>query len=181
VPRFDQESAECLVFTKKEGLLSAVAHDLKVRVGRFTVEVGEGPDQTDPKTQKISARLDARSLQVVCAMREGAEDPALLSASDRQKIERNIVEDVLHAARYPEVRFEGQAEREGDGYVVTGQLSLHGVSKPLRVKSRAEGGRQVAEVVLHQPDFGIKPYSAMLGALKVQADLRVRIAIPWGG
>lgn len=174
MPRFDQESAECLVFTRKEGLLSAVAHDLKVRVGRFTVEVGEGAPL------KISARFDAASLQVVCAMREGAEDPGLLSASDRQKIERNIVEDVLHAARFPEARFEGEAAREGDGYVVTGQLSLHGVSKALRVKSRAEGGRQVAEVVLHQPDFGIKPYSAMLGALKVQADVRVRVAVPWG-
>jgi len=36
----------------------------------------------------------------------------------------------------------------------------------------------VAEVPIHQPDFGIKPYSAMLGALKVKPDLVVRCSVP---
>jgi len=30
MPRYDQTQAECLVFTFKEGLLSKIAHDLKV-------------------------------------------------------------------------------------------------------------------------------------------------------
>ena len=34
-------------------------------------------------------------------------------------------------------------------------------------------------VRLHQPDFGITPYRAMLGALKVKADVRVTIAARW--
>ena len=41
---FDQQSATCQVFTYKEGLLSAVGHDLKINVGRFTVDVDPGKD-----------------------------------------------------------------------------------------------------------------------------------------
>jgi hypothetical protein len=33
-------------------------------------------------------------------------------------------------------------------------------------------------VALHQPDFGIRPYRAMLGALKVKAGVVVRASIP---
>ena len=36
-------------------------------------------------------------------------------------------------------------------------------------------GRQQLDVVLNQPDFGIAPYRAMLGALKIQADVTVRV------
>jgi len=35
VIRVDASSAECLVLTEEEGLLSAVAHDLKMRVTQF--------------------------------------------------------------------------------------------------------------------------------------------------
>ena len=36
----------------------------------------------------------------------------------------------------------------------------------------------VAEVSLHQPDFGIKPYSAMLGTLRVKPDVTVVVSLP---
>jgi hypothetical protein len=36
----------------------------------------------------------------------------------------------------------------------------------------------VAEVKIHQPDFGIKPYTAALGALKVKPDVLVRVSVP---
>lgn len=38
--RFDAGSADRLVFTGRAGLLSAIAHDLKLRVGRFEIKVG---------------------------------------------------------------------------------------------------------------------------------------------
>jgi hypothetical protein len=43
---------------------------------------------------------------------------------------------------------------------------------------RAEGDRWVAEMNIHQPDFGIKPYTAALGALKVKPEVMVRISVP---
>lgn len=169
--RFDASSAECLVFTYKEGLLSAVAHDLKIRVGRFTVHI-------DPVSRAIEAHFDTGSLEVLCAMADGQERPRALTAADKRKIEHTATTDVLGSARYSEVQFvSSMVMPEGAGFRVEGNLSLHGQRRPVAFVTRAEGGHQVAEVKVHQPDFGIKPYSAMLGALKVKPDITVRVAL----
>lgn len=162
-----------LVFTFKEGLLSAVAHDLKIRVTRFSIDV-------DEETGAITATFDPTSLRVVTAMKNGAEAHGALSDADRRKIEENIVADVLHAKRYPEIRFTSTSVKEDDatGYHVRGQVTLHGKTREVIFTSRTDGEGQVAEVKLHQPDFGIEPYSAMLGALKIKPDVLVRLALP---
>jgi hypothetical protein len=43
---------------------------------------------------------------------------------------------------------------------------------------RADGDRWVTDLKLHQPDFGIKPFSAALGALKVKPDVIIRVSVP---
>jgi polyisoprenoid-binding protein YceI len=175
VPHFDAATAECLVLTYKEGLLSAVAHDLEIRVSRFDLDV-------DPETLAVQARFDATSLQVVGAVHDGAVNPGTLGESDRQKIQRSIEADVLHSAEHPAILFASTSVTpEGDGYRITGTLTLHGRSHPLTVTARPRGDRLVAEARLHQPDFGIKPYSAMLGTLKVKPDVTVRCAVPREG
>jgi polyisoprenoid-binding protein YceI len=169
--RIDAASAECLVFTFKEGLLSPIAHDLKIRVSRFTLDI-------DPASRAIDARFDARSLEVVCARQDGRDRPGALSDADRRKIEATIAADVLAAARYPEVRFESTSvEPEGDGYRVQGRLTLHGVTRGISFTTQATAEQHVAEVTLNQPDFSIKPYRAMLGALRLRADVTVRVAL----
>jgi polyisoprenoid-binding protein YceI len=174
VPHFDQNSAECLVFTYKEGLLSAVAHDLQIRVGRFDVDV-------DDAARSVKARFDARSLEVVTAMKDGAPNPDALGDGDKRKIEQNIADDVLAVGKHPEIRFTSTSVTpEGDGFRVEGDLALHGRTRPLTLHARPDGDRLAAEVSLHQPDFGIKPYTAMLGTLKVKADVTVRCAVPRG-
>jgi polyisoprenoid-binding protein YceI len=168
---YDAASAECLVFTFKEGLLSAIAHDLRIRVTRFDVDV-EG-------TSAVRARFDADSLRVVSAMHDGVPNEATLSDGDKQKIEGNIRDDVLAAKKHPEIRFDAtKITPEGEGFRVEGDLALHGQTRPIAFHARPEGDRLVAEVTLHQPDFGIKPYSAMLGTLKIKPDVRVRCSIP---
>jgi len=169
---FDASSADCLVLTLKEGLLSAVAHDLKIRVTKFVIII-------DEQKRTIEARFDANSLRVVCAMRDGVESPGSLSTANMRDIERTIVRDVLASGTYPEIRFVSTGVREQRGaYVIKGTLTLHGTVRPITVRARLENQRYVAEARVYQPDFGIRPYSAMLGALKVQADVTVRIAIP---
>lgn len=78
MPRFDASRADCHIFTFKEGLLSAVAHDLKLRVGRFEVQVESEP-------WSVSARFEVASLEVVCAMKEGREDASILRAAIRTR------------------------------------------------------------------------------------------------
>ncbi len=169
---FDQDDAECLVFTYKEGLLSPIAHDLKIRVTRFGLDV-------DRDAGTVRGELDMGSLRVVAAMKDGREAPSALSDRDKREIESNIRKSVLHPDRHPTARFEAtRLERTGEAWTVEGDLTLHGVTRRISTRVRPEGDALVAEVVLHQPDFGVKPYRAALGTLKVQPDVRVRISVP---
>jgi len=169
--RFDAEAADCRVFTYREGLLSMVAHDLELRVTRLTLDVDEA-------ARTVAATFDPTSLRVVQALRDGRPLPDALGANDRAQIERSIVADVLDAARFPEIRFASTAVAETPGGVrVTGTLALHGRERPLEVSVRLDADVAVAEAPLHQPDFGIRPYSAMLGALRVKPDVVVRLTV----
>lgn len=169
--RIDPTSAECLVFTYREGLLSSLGHDLMLRVTRFEISV-------TPETRAIEARFDAASLRVVAGSRGGALHDGALGADDRRKIERAIRDEVLHADQHPTILFRStEVSREGAGYHVMGALTLHGVTRTIALSSHLEGGRQTSEVTLHQPDYGLRPYTAFFGGLKVKDDVTVRIRI----
>ena len=156
MPTFRDDEIECHVFTFKEGVLSAVAHDLKIRVARGSITVGDA----------VEATFDPKSLSVVCARKDGGDSPGTLSAGDMKKIGANIDKDVLHTKKHAEIRFVSTAvERDGERATVTGKLTLHGQTKPITATVTKQGERWETEVSIHQPDFGIKPYSAMLGAL----------------
>lgn len=165
MPHFDASSAECLVLTYKEGLLAAIAHDLEIRVERFDMDVEEAP-------LAARARFDAGSLKVIRAL------TGSLSESDQHKIEQTIVDEVLHAREYPTILFvSSSVTPEGDAFRITGELTLHGRTRTLSFLATPEGDRMVATVPIHQPDFGIKPYSALLGTLKVKPDVTVRASV----
>jgi len=170
MPTFSDSEIECFVFTFKEGVLSAVAHDLKIRVERGSVTVGE---------DSVEATFDPKSLSVVCARKDGRDSPGTLSGGDKKKIEGNIGKDVLHTKKHSEIRFVSTAiTRDGDRATVTGKLTLHGQTKSITATVTKARDRWVTEVPIHQPDFGIKPYSAMLGALKVQPTVKVQLSVP---
>lgn len=169
--RYTQKDAEALVFTFKDGLLSKVAHDLKIKVTQFSVDVSDA---------QISAEFDPASLRVINAVHDGAEDPKALSDSDKDKIATQIQKEVLETNAHSSIRFVSTkvARRPDGGYSITGDLTLHGTTRPISTETRAEGGKQVAELELNQPDFGVEPYKAMMGTLKVKPVVRVRISIP---
>jgi polyisoprenoid-binding protein YceI len=172
MPRFDARDADCRVFTYKEGLLSAVAHDLELVVRSFEIDVAED-------RSRIVARFDPRSIEVVDAIVDGRRSPGTLSARDKEKIRANITSDVIPVQQAPTVRFEStEIHEENGGWRVRGRLELAGRTKEIALRAVREGDAAVADVALHQPDFGIKPYSAMLGTLKIKPDVRVRIRIP---
>jgi polyisoprenoid-binding protein YceI len=173
--RFDAATAECLVFTYAEGMLSTLAHDLEIRVERFTIDV-------DDATAAVAAAFDPASLRVAGAMRDGIEAPGIIGARDRRSIESTIARDVLETARFPEIRFRSTrppAAAAGEAALrIAGTLVLHGREREVTVRAERQGARYVAEARLHQPDFGIRPYSAMLGTLRVAADVLARVDIP---
>jgi polyisoprenoid-binding protein YceI len=170
--RFDPSNAKCQIFTFKDGLLSKIAHDLRIDVTRFQIDA-------DPNVPSVRAELDPRSLRVATAMSGGQDNPGALSDADKKKIEGQIIEEVLHGTQHEKITFVSDScTKTADGYDVTGHLTLHGVAKRIQMSTRAEAGQHVAEVTLHQPDFGITPFKAMMGTLKVKPDVRVRITLP---
>lgn len=172
MPRFDSKNAQCRVFTFKEGLLSAVAHDLELEVGSFEVELADDRGA-------VTATFDPRSIRVLHAMADGHPNPGGLGAKDKDKIAATIVSDVIPVKKHPTIRFVSKEITPVDGgWRVRGTLELAGRSREITVPVSAEGDAALAEVTLHQPDFGIKPYSAMLGALKIKPDVKVTLRVP---
>lgn len=170
MPTFRDAEIECFVFTFKEGMLSAIAHDLKIRVERGSVTVGE---------DSVEATFDPKSLSVVCARKDGRDAPSTLGASDKKKIGGNIQKDVLHTKKHGEIRFVSTSvSRDGERATITGDLTLHGQTRPITATANQQGERWQAEVSIHQPDYGIKPYAAMLGTLKVQPTVKVQLSVP---
>jgi hypothetical protein len=161
--RFDASTAECLVYTYREGLLAAVGHDLCLRVTRFVIDVGDaatgGP---------LIAEFDAGSLQTTGG----------INRLDARKIERNAARDVLDARRFPTIAFRSsRVERSGERARIDGALTLHGVTQELAFDAVGGAADWRAEVRLDQRDFGIAPYRAMLGALRVRADVLVSVRL----
>jgi len=171
--RVDQSTAVCQIFTCKEGILSRLAHDLRINVTSFFIDFG-GADHF------ISARFDTQSLRVDCAMVNGRERLDVLSLKDKDEINNTIIREVLHTETYPEIVLISSSAKKQDGdYLVTGQLTVHGHTRELSFNVRKENkNRYVADVNLRLPDFGITPFSALFGAIRIKPDILVHIDIP---
>jgi hypothetical protein len=165
----------CFVFAFREGALSAMGHDLKLQVADFTLEIDDG--------LAISASCRADSLRVVGVLRQGdtaAVDESAPSAGDRQSIERSVAQDILEAARYPRATFRSsKVEPAGDRCRIVGLLDLHGAVREVSFTAERRGDRAIARLTLNQPDFRIKPFRAMMGALRVKPEIVVEISAPW--
>jgi polyisoprenoid-binding protein YceI len=171
VPKVDaSEGAQARVFTYKDGLLSTVAHDLELAVERLEVDFDE---------QRVTASFDLRSLRVLHAVVSGRAAPNALTASDLRKIEHTLANEVLQTSRHPDARFESSAvTANAGGYDLRGTLTLAGQKQEISVAVRRDGDRYTSEVMLDQRRFGITPYSALLGALKLKPEVRVRVSVP---
>lgn len=182
--RFDDKSGTCNVFTYKEGMLSAVAHDLKLVVGRWSLEINAGDTDAGKHGAgpgRIEATFDPGSVKVVCAMKDARPSEGTIGPRDAAKIEANVRDKVLEVSRHREIRFSGEIVPDGDRWSVRGELALHGARRSVEARVDRRGDELVTEVSLNQPDFGITPYSAMFGALKVQPRVMVRVAVPAPG
>ena len=157
-------SHEVRVFTFKEGLLSRVAHDLRLHVGRFTI-TREGDD--------VIARFEANSIVVDGAMRDGALDRKELSARDHEKIEDTIRDDILRTNKHARIEFRGRVDPTQ--LRVVGELTLGGVHRPLTIVATRDRNRVRATINLRPSDFGIQPYKALAGAIRLQDRVRIEL------
>jgi hypothetical protein len=153
------------VFTFKEGLLSKVAHDLCL----VCEDVRVSTDGID-----VQAELGLERLRVVGAMRDGKVEPGTLSANDKAEIEANVRNKILMTQRHPTASFRGHASNDGSRQVVNGVLTLAGKEGAVALVVNDDGERYRGEVELVPTRWGIAPFKAMLGAIRLADRVIVR-------
>jgi polyisoprenoid-binding protein YceI len=163
-----------LLTTLRAGLASQAGHDLTIEPESWSGELEIGADGT-PVGLEVS--IDMSSLVV----REGSGGLKPLSDRDRREIAATA-RKVLSVPQHPDATFSATAfEPAGPdqaGGVITWTLALAGQTRPLRLDVRPSGpGGYVATASVTQSDFGIKPYTGFLGALKVADAVGVRVEI----
>jgi hypothetical protein len=178
------ETGRLTLRTYRSGLAAQAGHDLTIDVTRWSGALdepaGEGLGGTDGPggPGALDATIDLTSLDI----REGRGGVKPLSDRDRRDITGQARKQ-LDTAHYPEASYAatGFTPDHAGGGAIDGTLTLHGQSRPLRLKvSQTGNGQYRATATVIQSQFGIKPYSGMFGALKLrdEVDIEVTVTLP---
>jgi polyisoprenoid-binding protein YceI len=167
------ESGRISLRTFRDGLAAQAGHDLTIDATRWSAELVVGQEGTP---ESLQATIDMGALVV----RSGSG--GLKPLTDRDKREIAVTaRKVLAADRFPEATFAAtafQAGPDGSSGTISGSLSLAGQSRPLELRVTSAGaGLYQATATIRQTDFGIKPYTGFLGALKVRDTVDVEIEV----
>lgn len=164
-----------MVKTSRTGLGAKAGHDLTIEVTRWGGRAVVDP--ADPATCALTVSVDVDSFEV----REGAGGVKPLTDSDRADIKRTIFEKILDTRRHPTITFHSTSVRgSAEEFVVEGDLTIKGTGRPVTVRGGIAAGRVVGAATVVQSQWGIKPYSAFLGALRLKDDVVVEfdVALP---
>jgi polyisoprenoid-binding protein YceI len=160
------------VRTGRQGMASKVGHDLTLEASNWKATVRVDPD---PSQSEVTATVEPRSLEVVAAT--GGAKP--LSDKDKKDIRKNIAGLLGNNS----ITFQSTSVRpNGDtSATVVGNLSIANQSRPVTLDLTIEpdGGnaRLKGRVPIVQSNFGVKPFTAMLGALKVKDEVEVDLDV----
>jgi polyisoprenoid-binding protein YceI len=174
--RLVPEQSKFTVQAFAEGLFSAFGHDPVISIRQFTGEVRFVPETFVEASLKIT--VDPNSLGVSNDVKD----------KDRLEIERTMREEVLETAKFREIVFQSNniaVNRLAQGRCrarIIGDLTLHGVTqKNIWITAEATlddaSLRAQGNFSLKQTDFGIKPYSAAGGTIKLKNELKFSFEI----
>jgi polyisoprenoid-binding protein YceI len=151
----DAARSSITVKVEKTGLFSAFAHNHTIKA-----PIASGNLDTEKRTAALS--FSAKEMKV---LDEGVKD------SERAEIDQTMKSDkVLDVQRFPEIRFASTSITPQDGgrYQVRGDLTLHGITRPIEFPITFSKDRYAGSVKLKQTDFGITPVSIAGGTVKVK-------------
>ena len=161
---FGPDNASLTIRTGRTGGAAKAGHDLVMEVESWQAAL-------DPEAQPaLTLAADSRSLRVL----QGTGGIKSLTESDKTDIKKTIDKEVLKGCDI-EFRSSDVTETPG-GLSVRGELSLNGKQAPVTFDlALGEGGGVHGSAQVTQSAFGMKPYSALFGALKVADDVEVVI------
>lgn len=165
--RLGPENATLRVLTGRSGAAAKAGHDLLIEVTSWeaTLELAE-----DPGKSRAELSADATSLRV----REGKGGMQALGDEDLDNIHQTIDDEVLQRR---EIRFRTtsvEGEPGGEALTLRGELTLAGNTAPIEFRLElGDDGAIKGRAVVTQSAWGMKPYSALFGALKVADEVEV--------
>ena len=161
------DDGELVVRTGKAGAAARAGHNLTIAVTRWSATARLADD---PASSELTLTADSRSLSVL----EGSGGMQALGDDDKEGISQTIDEEVLKGT---EITFRSTAVAPaGENTLsVTGDLTLSGQTRPVTFSLTVDGERVTGEATVTQSDFGMKPYSALFGTLKVADDVVVTL------
>ncbi len=166
------QDGKVLVNVYKDGVAAKMGHDLTLEATSWNGKADINPG--DPGSSSVQVSIDAGSLEVV----EGKGGAKPLSDNDKRDIKKNITDKCLNTNKYGQITFESTGV---SGQSLKGDLTINGQSRPVTLDLSVDDNGQVkATTSFQQSQFGIKPFSAMLGALKVKdnVDITIDLQLP---
>jgi polyisoprenoid-binding protein YceI len=173
--RFGPEHGGLLLKTSRTGFGRKAGHDLTIRVGAWNADVTV--DLANPQQSQVQATIQADSFEIL----HGTGGLKPLTSGDRADIRATIAAKVLKTADHPAITFVStQVSGTPDAFTLIGELTIMGRSQPVEMTATAGTGRLQGRAVITQTRWGIKPYSAFAGALRLADDVRLEfdLAIP---
>jgi len=161
----DVQRSTITIHVGKAGLLSAAGHDhtISARISSGTIRESPAPHvEFTVETAKMTVQPDPK-----------------VDAKTQATIQKDMGEMTLETRKFPDITFRSsRVEKLADGqWKVEGDLSLHGVTKPVSLAVKRSGGSYTAHTVLKQTDFGIKPISVAGGTIKVKNEVEIDFVI----
>jgi polyisoprenoid-binding protein YceI len=169
--RLEPESGRLLVHTTRTGLGAKAGHDLTIEVTRWGGQATVDP--IEPANSSVNLEVEIDSFEV----REGTGGVKPLTDADRAEIAKTLKE-VLHTAQYPTITFRSRrVDGAAAAFTLDGELTIMGVTQPVMVQGRVTDGRVVGGATVVQSRWGIRPYSAFFGALRLRDEVKVDLDI----
>src|SRR6266851_406822 len=165
-------SGQLLIKTGRTGLGARAGHDLTIEVTRWQAEVTV--DSEDAARSSVSVEVDADSFEVT----KGTGGVKPLTDADRAEIKKTIREKILHTGQHPSITFRStQVAGTAGSLSIDGDLTIIGKTRPVAVHGRlTDDGAQGSAAVV-QSRWGIRPYTAFFGALKLNDEVTVEFSI----
>jgi polyisoprenoid-binding protein YceI len=170
---FGPDEATLTVHTRKGGAAAKAGHDLTIEVTDWSATLTMADD---PAACGMALSAAPGSLRV----REGHGGMMARGAEEIARIQQSIVDEVLKDAA---ITYRStHVTPAGGGLHVDGELELNGRRAPVGFDLTVADGRLRGAATVTQTAFGMKPYSALFGTLKVLDDVRVEVdaALPQG-
>jgi polyisoprenoid-binding protein YceI len=173
---FDASDGELRLRTGVTGRAARMGHRLTIAMTRWRATVNW--DGGAPVTAELV--VDAESFQVV----RGEGGVKGLSGPEKAVVRSNALKS-LSANRFREIRFSSDAiDKTDDGYRLSGTLQIRGMSHEqvidLRTDDLGDSWRMSAESAVRQSDYGIKPFSLLMGSVQVADEVTVSFSAVYG-